>query len=255
VSKPEGFCTPEVCRNVEVSAHLWESQFRAVLPPALLLHPGGRHSGNAGTVLDDQGKATVNALVIISTVSAEKTGAKTPVPVSAPTDSKGNFTLAGVVPGTYTVCVLAPNNLLNPCEWSPATSRLTVVSGKAAAPLNITLVTGTTAHIHIQDSDAVVSTPFQQPKTNGVLAAGVIDAQGYSHPAHYSSTDGTTHTFDLRIPFSTDLKLWIAGANLQVTDQNGAPLASTPSNPSAVINANQGGAAIDLIYQAHKAQN
>ncbi len=161
----------------------------------------------SGKVLDDKGDAVDNALVIISTVSAEKTGAKTPVPISAATDNKGTLTLAGVVPGTYNICVLAKNNLLNPCEWSPATSRFTVVSGKTPAPLTITLVTGTTAHIHIQDSDSVVYTPFQQSQTNTVLAASVIDGQGYRHPAHYTSTNGNTHTFDLRIPFDIDLKL------------------------------------------------
>src|SRR5437867_9778235 len=70
-----------------------------------------------GTVHLASGAPVPNAIVSLSAPAAGR-GMRSNVNVK--TGPSGAFTLASVLPGSYQVCVQAPDRqLLDPCKWSP----------------------------------------------------------------------------------------------------------------------------------------
>jgi len=218
------------------------------IPGSIVASPAqGAGQGVAQGAAKVAPKGVAGSTVTLHPLSRVEAAYRTLAPMSATADKDGNLKVDGVVPGSYSVCVRVVNDeLLNPCEWNPAGSLLTVQAGKDPGRLDLTLVRGTTMVVTVKDPNQIVPTPFQK-KAAGLVQVGVYSADGIFHPAHYVSTDKKTHTYELVIPLDTDLKLWVESAGIQVTDAKGNRVDRVKG---MVVRAETGKAAVKLEYSA-----
>lgn len=167
--------------------------------------------------------------------------------IVATSDKDGNIVFPGVVPAEYTACVRVVNDeLLDPCDWSVARPLLAVQAGKDPGRLDLTLVRGTTLRVRVTDAANLVPTPFQQ-KPGALFQIGVYSPDHNYHIAHYVSTAGKVHTYEMVIPVDTDLRLWVETVGVQLSDSKGARVDRVPG---IVIRANHGNGVLQFDYQA-----
>jgi hypothetical protein len=172
-----------------------------------------------GSVIDAATKRPVPG----ATVSAIR-GGLPPLTASARTTLAGSFTISSLPAGVYTLCAQVPGAAYLPsCSWGPTASTVTLASGQKSTANTLRLTPGSVLSVRIQDPAGLTSQKL--PNGNAPhLAIGVTGAGGVIIPARLHLRDKNGATWQVVVPFDTNLKLSVFSANLKLVDSSGGAL-------------------------------
>jgi len=110
-----------------------------------------------GVINDDSGQAVSSVYVVAVSATA---GGKQFI---AATGSNGAFSISGVAPGTYSVCVQEPGGAhLDPCLWA-APVRVQVAAGQTVSNPPIIAVKGTLLQVVVNDPGGLWKSGYGSP--------------------------------------------------------------------------------------------
>jgi hypothetical protein len=171
-----------------------------------------------GVISDEGGHALAGAFVI-----ATPLGPAGGVTYTAVSNANGQFNLSHARPAAYMVCVQMPRSaFLDPCSWS-SPMHVTVAAGQVSPNNNVQMTKGSLLHVRVNDPDQHVS------KGDGDVLLGIGGPSFPFHPLGLAATDPAGRTFDMAIPFNLALRLQISSEHLDLADEQGAALGSTPA--------------------------
>lgn len=184
----------------------------------------GQTATLSGTVRGADGSIVAKALVTVAGRSTPAAPRHAQTSRSIQVSSSGSFEAAGLDLGAYQVCVTAPGSAwLDSCEWGQAGSLVALTPTQQTASLTITLAMGALVTVRANDPSQLLST--NEGKTPGAhLLIGVGGDSLAFHPAVIVSQDSGGRNYQVLIPFDRSLKLSVASALFQVTNQAGAAL-------------------------------
>jgi hypothetical protein len=186
-----------------------------------------------GMVVDDTGKPVVRARVFIQAgfpPGLAKQPAGPPVltgpnVVTTMSDNKGAFSVGHLLTGHYVACAHpATQGLLNPCHWSATAPEFTIVAGKPAPAVKITLTKGAVLPIHVDDPQQLLA------PVKGIMAGDlqfhIVTAKGTHHLAYIVATNKTSRDHSITVPFGTPVTVQVYSPHLVVNDSTGKPAAA-----------------------------
>lgn len=172
-----------------------------------------------GTVDDDQGQHVGNAYII-----ATPQGVGGGLTVTTTTGAKGDFTLSGLKPGVYSICVQYPGDPhLDPCTWSTA-PQVTIAAGALSALAIPKIVKGSLFVLEIDDPNQLWA------QSDDFLVGVALPTRGF-YPLRLASKSATARVYDMAVPFNTALVLSISSTHLVFADNKGNVLGHTASIP------------------------
>ena len=187
--------------------------------------------GIQGVISDESGQLLPGAYVIASPVKPGTT-------LMAVSASGGQYSIAQVPPGDYTICVQVPRssyvavgplvakpptNYVDSCYWS-APTQVTVTAGQVAANVNVRMAKGSVVHVRLNDPAKHMA------NGGGVVLMGVVGPSSRWHPLNVVSNDASGRTLEVVIPLNTALRLEVNGGRLQLADEGGAALAAVSAS-------------------------
>jgi hypothetical protein len=203
------------------------SPIKSAFPPVSLLAPialacMGLLSGAQihGLVLNESRKPIANARVSVHRSSASRalTAEKT---LSTGSDKTGGFTLDGVDPDDYLICVDVPGtDYLDSCKWGIAPPAAKVASAQAALSYNAVLTHGATISIRVDDPEELLPDPPVAGNTH-FLMPGIWTKQATMQRVALVSSDKGGHDYSIVVPPDVDLRLSFTMGNLTLVDQKG----------------------------------
>ena len=135
------------------------------------------------------------------------------------TDASGHYQIPQLPSGDYDLCVDAPGHLAT-CEWT-AWLRATVAQGQALDNGAIQLTKGVTVTIRINDSLSLLKAASTMASP---LVVGVRDRSGRLHPGRETAANGSSHSFQVDVPYGTPLSIWLHSWRFLLTDSTGATI-------------------------------
>lgn len=109
-------------------------------------------------VAADTGKPIAEAMVTASP-SNRPARAAMPVSVNASTDRSGRFTISGLNPGPYSLCVRATDDYLDPCQWPEPKSPHIVAATPASKDVTLSLTKGRWMYLRLLDPAGLLTRP------------------------------------------------------------------------------------------------
>jgi hypothetical protein len=187
-----------------------------------------------GVIKDDSGQAvaSVYAVAVDATIGGKS--------YTAVTGSNGAFSIAGVAPGTYSVCVQEPGGAhLDPCHWSTPV-QIKVAAGQTVASAPISAVKGTLLQVRVNDPGGL----WKAGAGNAEILLGVILPSSLFQPMRLASTDAGGKTFEVAIPAGTPVKMSVTAPHFAISDSQGLSLGAAV----APVQAAAGQASLPLTY-------
>ena len=136
----------------------------------------------------------------------------------------GTFSITGVPPGKYRICVDAPNeNALDPCVWSATQPVWTVTDTSNIANVNIQVAVGTQIKVHVNDPQNTL------PQTKGgvhgdPLSMTVVTGRGRHHSLRLLAASPGSSDHYLVVPFGEPVLLNTQSSSLALSDEKGKRL-------------------------------
>jgi len=187
-----------------------------------------------GVVNDASGQAVSS--VFAAAVSAAAGGKQ----YLAVTSSNGAFSISGVAPGTYSVCVQEPGGShLDPCLWGNSV-RVQVAAGQTVSTTPIIAVKGTLLQVVVNDPGGLWKSGYGNPE----ILLGVILPSSLFQPMRLASSNALGKSFDLAIPAGTPVKMSVTAPHFAISDSQGISLGATV----APVQAAAGQASLPLTY-------
>jgi hypothetical protein len=172
-----------------------------------------------GNVDDDQGSHVKNAYIVASPRSIG--GGLT---LTTMTDTNGAFTLSGMKPGLYAVCVQYPGDPhLDPCAWSTP-PQVNVSAGAIASVVMPKIVKGSLFALEIDDPNRLWAAG------DDFLVGVTLPTTGF-RPLRLATSNPAVKTYDVAVPFDTPLVLYLSSTHLVFADDKGNALGHTASIP------------------------
>jgi hypothetical protein len=186
-----------------------------------------------GSIADDSGTAlsSVQAVAVNPALGGKS--------YSSATNSTGNFSLSGVAPGTYSICVQAPGSPhLDPCNWAKPV-QVRVTAGETVAAGSVVAVKGTLLQVRVNDPGGL----WQVGSGNPDILLGVQLPAALFQPMRLASSDSAGKSFDVAIPAGTPVQITMYAPHFTIVDSNGIA-------PSATVAAQAptGQATLQLTY-------
>lgn len=224
-----------------------------VIPLALLLgSPAFSQTTGTlqGTVVDQSGAPLAGAEVLYQNIvpmRRDRMGRLIPgegsIHASVLTGSRGEFTIARFPAGEYYLCALGPAaGHLKSCGWGGRYAPARVQAGATAAPLTLTVQTGTLLRLSVDDAGARIASGAR-------FVAGVFSAGGYYARFRPAGVSGTQVLYTLAVPSSGTFRL-LLNTSLSATDSSGNSLVTTTGKPVlSITTAGQQELAISVIVK------
>jgi Carboxypeptidase regulatory-like domain len=183
----------------------------------------GQSTGSvSGTIQDDTGQPVAGGYAVASPVGSSATH----LTYTAMTAADGKFSLTGMQPGRYSICVQVPAGPhLDPCRWSSAV-QVTVAPGQPVTNQAISVTKGSILQVRIDDPNKVLATSGP-----GDVLVGVFLPSAVFEPLSLVASDASGRTYQTAIPFNTSVGLSVTSAHLVLADESGARL--TPVTASS----------------------
>ena len=137
------------------------------------------------------------------------------------TDAAGAYAATQLPAGNYVLCVNAPGYLAS-CDWA-ASHRAAIADGQQLDIGTVTLAKAATITIRLEDPLHLVQAPARMAPP---LALGIVGGGRKFHPARQVSSDSTSRTFQVDVPYATQLNVWFQSPVYRVADSAGSPLNS-----------------------------
>jgi hypothetical protein len=176
-----------------------------------------------------------------------------PVSKRVKSDGDGSFQIQGLTAGTYSICVQAGEQYLDPCQWGAVPTNVTISAGQGMAGVSVRLAAASALTIQVADPAKVLD-QLTTDRRHADLNLGVWGPHGVYYPAHRASVSPTlpaaatadpgtapslallsptpavaTYTYRLAVPFDTALNFSITSHDLKLADAGGVAL---PANAS-----------------------
>ncbi len=172
-----------------------------------------------GNVDDDKGQHVSKAFIVASPRSSGGGSAATVV-----TGPNGEFTVSGLKPGNYSICVQSPGDPhLDPCVWSTA-PQVTVGAGTVSSVAMPKVTKGSLFVLQIGD-------PRELWTASDDFLVGITLPSSRFFPLRLAARGGTGRTYDLAVPFDTPMVLYLSSTHLLFADDKGKILGHTASIP------------------------
>jgi hypothetical protein len=187
-----------------------------------------------GVIKDDSGVAvsSVYVLAVNPTIGGKS--------YTGVTSSNGAFSISGVAPGTYSICVQEPGGAhLDPCHWSTPT-KINVAAGQTVSNASISAVKGTLLQVRVNDPAGLWKTGNGKPE----VLVGVILPSSLFQPMRLAYSDPMGRTYDLAIPAGTPVKMSVTAPHFAISGVGGLSLGAT----AAPVQAAAGQASLPLTY-------
>jgi hypothetical protein len=182
----------------------------------------GQSTGLSGTIQDDAGQPVAGGYAVASPFGASATH----LTYTAMTSADGSFSITGMQPGRYSICVQVPAGPhLDPCRWSSAV-QVTVAPGHPVTNQVISVTKGSVLQVRIDDPKKVLATSGP-----GDVLIGVFLPSGIFQPLRLAASDASGRTYETAIPFNTSVGVSVTSAHLVLADEKGAGL--TPVTPGS----------------------
>lgn len=143
---------------------------------------------------------------------------------NAASASDGRFGISGLPDGVYSLCIDAAGYLPT-CGWSGPVN-LTVSAKVAVVVPDVRLTRAALLTFRVSDPGRLLPS---EDRMNRPLVVGVMNEYGTFYAAERVASAGAGATFELRIPYSRQLQIWVqswkfklAGADGGVIDSKGA---------------------------------
>jgi hypothetical protein len=176
----------------------------------------GRLATNSGPPL--------RAALTLHDVSTARTQGQQPFDHQFASKVDGTFSIAGVPPGTYQICVEAPQaNVLDPCVWSQTPPTVTVPATGNVSGLNIIVDTGYLMKVHINDPLTVLPSP-KGGIAGAALSVRVITRANRHVNFRLLGAAATGWDHYLLVPFGEPLTLAIDSSTLSLANASNVPL-------------------------------
>lgn len=185
---------------------------------ALLTPAAFSQSANSGRILDEDGKPIPNAIVHIQTQNGAADAKR------ADAASDGAFSTAALPDGTHNVCVHMPEtSYINACLWSNSPPTITVVKGNITGPnKDITVQRGVTLKLRVNDPGGNLTPKVPSKTQPPSILAGLWSETRRFYPMRIAASDAGGSTYQLTVPYESDMKLTVNGSALLVSLQKGA---------------------------------
>jgi hypothetical protein len=166
----------------------------------------------------------IRASVTLHDFSTSRTQGQQPFDHQFASKADGTFSIANVPPGTYQICVEAPQaNVLDPCLWSQTPPTVTVPASGNVSGLNITVDTGYMMKVHVNDPLTVLPSP-KGGIAGAALSVRVITRTNRHVNFRLLGAAATGWDHYLLVPFGEPLTLAIDSSTLSLHNASNAPL-------------------------------
>jgi hypothetical protein len=186
-------------------------------------------------VIDDNSGPVVSPVHVLAVNPA--IGGKS---YTAVTNSNGAFSISGVAPGTYSICVQEPGGAhLDPCRWSTPVL-IKVAAGQTVSNASVSAVKGTLLQVRVNDPGGLWKAGSGKPE----VLIGVILPSSLFQPMRLASSDAGGKNFDVAIPAGTPVKMSVTAPHFAISDSQGLSLGATV----APVQSSAGQASLLLTY-------
>ena len=188
-------------------------------------------SANSARILDEDGKPIPNAIVHLQPQSGSANAKR----ADAATD--GSFSTATLPDGVQNVCVHMPETAyINACLWSKTPPTITVVKGNITGPnKDVTVQRGTTLKLRVNDPSGALAPKVPSKTPAASLLAGLWSETGRFYPMNITTSDATGSTYQLTVPFDSDMRLTLNGSPLLVSVQKGAQVDASKAGAAFAV--------------------
>ena len=174
----------------------------------------------SGSLATTAGKP-IRAAITLHDLSTSRTVGQAPFDHQYASKSDGSFSLTGVPAGKYEICVEAPpDNVLDPCVWSPSRPTITVAAGDAVTGLKVTVQTGSVVQIRANDPQALVAGSLGGVAGNALSLMVITRGNRYVN-FRLLGKDATGSSHYLVVPFNEPMMLVTASTQFALSDANG----------------------------------
>lgn len=189
----------------------------AAQTPGASREDGGVVAGAAETL---EGKPAAG--LVISLLAAEP-GLLISRNLTARTDDRGRFTIAGVPDGKYRVCVpFADNLILDPCLWGGFPVGVEVKEGKAApAQLRVVVAEGAELTVQVADPGGALASVKETVQRRPALDVRVCRPGTPLLAMRLASDAGSAREYRLTVPVETSLTVTVASQDLVLAEPTG----------------------------------
>lgn len=168
----------------------------------------------------------IRAAITLHDLSTSRTVGQTSFDHQYASKSDGSFILTGVAAGKYEICVEAPpDNVLDPCVWSPPRPTITVAAGDAVTGLKVTVQTGSAVQIRVNDPQALVAGSKASAAGNALSLMVITRGNRYVN-FRLLGSDAAGSNHYLVVPFNEPMMLVTASTQLALSDANGKAIPS-----------------------------
>jgi hypothetical protein len=184
-----------------------------------------------GVIKDDSGQAlaSVYAVAVNPALGGKQ--------YTAATSSNGAFSMSGVAPGTYSICVQEPGGQhLDPCHWSTPV-QVKVAAGQTVASPSVTAVKGTLLQVRVNDPGGL----WKAGSGNPEVLLGLKLPSSLFQPMRLASSDAGGKTFDVAIPSGTPVNVSVTAPHFTISSSQGmslgavAPVQATADQASLLL--------------------
>jgi len=194
-----------------------------------------------GLVQTEDGTAVAGTRVLVTRLVAP------PFKTVVQTAQDGSFDAPGLPAGSYRICPDLPSQqYISPCVWLDPSAIVTVQDGQEVDEAQIVLKLGTTLTVTVDDPGALAQPRTTAGSSPQFLFLAVKGAKNPLYPLFPVARNGSTATYQMTVPFDTDLKLLVQGVGIAVTDgqknavpDSGKAFHFTQAKPSLGLNSAQ----------------
>lgn len=145
-----------------------------------------------------------------------------PVDASAPTDEKGQFTIARLDPGVYWVCAEKSNSsLLDPCLWGTQQREIVVRADNITDKVPVVMQYGVPVVVRIDDPNTYLA-----DRAKDDIRVGALHANVPLIPARTIARDSSGRTMAVTVPADKPATLSLSSNNFALADDNNRIFAS-----------------------------
>jgi hypothetical protein len=206
---------------------LWFLRATLPLSVALIAWPVSAQKSLTGKVSDDHGDVPPNVSIVAYHADQGWPKPKGVIRTfaTAPATADGSFVLPVASAGHYYVCAYpGRQGWISNCQWAASANSVEV--GEAEAEHSVPIVLHKGGVITIQVTD-----PYAKISAVGHFNIGVMNSDGYYQPAVLTANTAGKRTYQVTIPMSEKVLLFI-DSNLQIADAGGKAVAA--GRPSTI---------------------